>query len=117
MTKKFTEEDFWEEGAIGLDEDSVGVVKEAEEKNVDDAMNLQMISIRLNKSLLADLKELAGLYKTGYQPLTREVLARFVAGEKKRIYNSYLADKMREERSNAESADATESLPDQKKTA
>lgn len=84
-------EEYWENGTIGNDESTVGVVDENAAAAVDDSLELQMISIRLNKSLLADMKMLADVYGTSYQPLMREFLSRFVKGEKRRIYKDYLA--------------------------
>ena len=52
---------------------------------VDEALGLQMISIRLQKSLIEDLKALAHVNGIGYQPLIRDVLHRFVDGEMKNI--------------------------------
>lgn len=45
--------------------------------------NMQMISIRLPKDLITDLKEIGSAQKLGYQALMREVLKRFVDAEKK----------------------------------
>lgn len=44
---------------------------------------MQMISIRLPKDLITDLKEIGSAQKLGYQALMREVLKRFVDAEKK----------------------------------
>lgn len=48
--------------------------------------NMQMISIRLPKDLISDLKEIGSVQKLGYQALMREVLKRFVDAEKKVMY-------------------------------
>lgn len=64
--------------------------------------NMQMISIRLPKDLITDLKEISSAQKLGYQALMREVLKRFVAAEKKAMYrelmraNEELESKLRE---------------------
>ena len=42
--------------------------------------NMQMISIRLPKDLITDLKEIGSAQKLGYQALMREVLKRFNLG-------------------------------------
>ncbi|MBC8950174.1 BrnA antitoxin family protein [Xenorhabdus sp. TS4] len=52
---------------------------------INEALDLQPISIRLNKSLIEDLKMIADLNGLGYQPLIRQVLNRFANSEKKRI--------------------------------
>ncbi|MGB8855350.1 MAG: hypothetical protein WCC58_01610, partial [Burkholderiales bacterium] len=48
---------------------------------VDDALGLQMISIRLPKKMIEDLKFIAKLNGTGYQPLIRNLCDRFVEHE------------------------------------
>ena len=47
---------------------------------------MQMISIRLPKDLIDDLKTISQSQKMGYQALMREVLKRFVDAEKKVMY-------------------------------
>lgn len=44
---------------------------------VDDALDLQMISIRLQKQLIEELKLIAEYYGVGYQPLMRDVLEKW----------------------------------------
>jgi hypothetical protein len=44
-----------------------------------------MISVRLQKQLISDLKFIATAHGIGYQPLIRDVLSRFVTHEKKQI--------------------------------
>ena len=83
----------WESGELGQDEKYVKKV-DADENALDEALELQMISIRLQKSLIDDLKNFAQLEGLGYQPLIKRVLQRFVDGEKKRIANQYIADKI-----------------------
>lgn len=52
---------------------------------LDQALELQPISIRLQKGLLDDLKALAHLNGIGYQPLIRQVLTRWARCEIKQI--------------------------------
>ncbi|MCU8012514.1 hypothetical protein [Shewanella sp. SM74] len=76
----------WENRVLGSDEAFVEIATDITSKEVDDMLALQMISIRLQKSLIQDLKDLAtrnGL--GGYQPLIRRVLERFVEAEMKMI--------------------------------
>ncbi|MBB1362121.1 hypothetical protein H5125_08155 [Shewanella sp. SR44-4] len=76
----------WENGTLGNDEAFVEIATDITSREVDDMLALQMISIRLQKSLIQDLKDLAtrnGL--GGYQPLIRRVLERFVEAEMKMI--------------------------------
>jgi len=52
--------------------------------------NMQMISIRLPKDLINDLKNISTSQKMGYQALVREVLKRFVDAEKKIMYRELM---------------------------
>lgn len=72
----------WESRQLGADEEFVKVSSEDEEA-IDEALALQMISIRLQKSLIHDLKNIAKINGIGYQPLIKQVLKRFVDGEKR----------------------------------
>lgn len=47
-------------------------------------MDLQIISIRLQKSLIDDLKDLAGEDGLGYQPYIRQLLTHHVRNEKRK---------------------------------
>jgi len=92
MTKKIkSTPEAWETGELGEDEKYAKKVK-VDENTLDEALELQMISIRLQKSLIDDLKNFATLEGLGYQPLMKRVLQRYVDGEKKRIANDCIAD-------------------------
>ncbi len=58
--------------------------------SIDDELGLQMISIRLEKSLLRSLKDIACHHKVGYQPLIRDLLNRFARSEMLLILNERL---------------------------
>lgn len=76
----------WENGTLGLDVKHAKKVSSREAAAVDESLGLQMISIRLQNSLIDDLKQIATLEGlVGYQPLIRRVLTRFVDAEKRRI--------------------------------
>jgi len=81
----------WETGELGRDEEYVRKA-DVNESALDESLELQMISIRLQKSLIDDLKNFATLEGLGYQPLMKRVLQRYVDGEKKRIANHCIAD-------------------------
>lgn len=74
----------WESGELGRDESFVRK-SEKDDQSIDDKVGLQMISIRLQKSLLEDLKAIAEIHGISYQPLMKQVLKRFVDTEKKQI--------------------------------
>jgi len=80
-------DDAWDTGELGRDENHVRAVKLAPriQDEIDDAMELQMISIRLPKSLIDDFKFLGEVHGIRYQTLMRQSLVRFAEGEKKHI--------------------------------
>jgi len=75
----------WENGDLGQDEQFVKVSQEIKQSALDESLELQMISIRLQKTLIDDMKMIAKINGLGYQPLIRQILARFVEGEKKML--------------------------------
>ncbi len=76
----------WEEGQLGKDERFVKRMDEPDnEKAVDESLGLQMISIRLHKSLIEEFKLIATIHGIGYQTLMRQSLRRFARGEMKRL--------------------------------
>jgi len=86
----------WESRVLGADESFVRPV-EIDEQVINDAAELQMISIRLQKSLIEDFKLIAKLNGIGYQTLMRQTLKRFANCEMKRVTREYLAIKEQEE--------------------
>jgi len=91
MTKKIkSTPESWESGLLGEDEKYTKKAN-VDEHALDEALELQMISVRLQKSLIDDLKNFAQLEGLGYQPLMRRVLQRYVDGEKKLIANQCIA--------------------------
>lgn len=92
----------WESRKLGASLEHADVVTAELMKEAMDSLNLQMISIRLQKSLIEDLKLIAKANGVGYQPLMRDVLRRFVECEKKQIMRDYLEkaleDKKKEEK-------------------
>ncbi len=115
MTKKIkSTPEAWELGELGEDEK---YAKKAivDEGVLDDALELQMISVRLQKSLIDDLKNFALLEGLGYQPLMRRVLQRYVDGEKKMIANKCIAASIQAQKE-AE-AEIKDGVSQEKKTA
>jgi hypothetical protein len=60
---------------------NVAVAPPELEAQVDDALGLHMISIRLEKQLIEEFKLLAEYYGMGYQPLMRDVLWKWARTE------------------------------------
>lgn len=82
-----TDEDPWENRGLGADENFVQVAEDVGDE-IDSALGLRPISIRLQQSLIDNLKALATLNGLGYQPLIRQVLTRWVDGEVKRMVSA-----------------------------
>jgi hypothetical protein len=83
----------WENGILGNEEAFAQLASDATAQGADDMLALQMISIRLQKSMVCDMKfiaEMSGI--NGYQPLIRRVLERFVDSEMKRIARETVAE-------------------------
>lgn len=71
-------DDPWESRELGASAEHARRVSHAEALAVDDALGLQVISIRLQKKLIENLKKLAKHEGIGYQPLIRQVLTHYV---------------------------------------
>jgi len=85
----------WESRALGSDPNYASLAVGVDNAGIDAALELQPISIRLQKSLIDDFKLIAQLNGMGYQPLMRQVLTRFADCEKKRILRETVADMAR----------------------
>jgi hypothetical protein len=68
--------DQWEKGKLGSIEYAEPAPKELDNA-LDDALDLQQLTMRLQKSLVADLKKIARAQGLGYQPLIRQVLTKY----------------------------------------
>jgi len=84
-------EEAWEDRTLGADEAFVKAV-DIDNASLDTALDLQAISIRLQKTLIEDFKLIARMNGLGYQPLMRQVLSRFADSEKRRLLNQSLPD-------------------------
>lgn len=77
----------WETQELGADPEHAQRAPKAREKNlnalIDQALELELISIRLQKGLIEAFKELADLEGVGYQPLMRQVLTRHIREQAK----------------------------------
>ncbi len=96
----------WDTRQLGASEEFAEGVDLQTEGSVDAALDLHLISVRLQKQLVKDLKFIAFAHGIGYQPLMRDVLTRFVEHEKKEIMRATverveLEEKMREQERSA----------------
>ena len=87
----------WESGKLGRELKHAKRASQAAEKALEDAFEMHMISIRLQKKLIDDLKFTAKPHGIGYQPLIRQLLTRFVVSEFKLMLRDAMAEaKLRE---------------------
>jgi predicted DNA binding CopG/RHH family protein len=73
-----TEETCWDNRELGVSEEHVRKASPERENALDERLGLQTISIRLQKSLIENLKKLAEDDGIGYQPYVRQLLMRHV---------------------------------------
>lgn len=77
-------EDAWDNRELGSSETFVRKVSPEREKALDEKLELQSISIRLQKDLIGDLKNLASEDGLLYQPYIRHILTQHVRNEKRK---------------------------------
>ncbi|MFA7336335.1 MAG: hypothetical protein WC028_06085 [Candidatus Obscuribacterales bacterium] len=82
MTKAKPNSDKWETRELGNSLEHAKVVPAELELEMDDALGLQLVSVRLQKSLIKDLKALATKEGLGYQPYLRQILTKHVSSQK-----------------------------------
>lgn len=75
----------WENGDLGRSAEHANVVNKDIAEAIDSSMGLKSISLRLQESLIEDLKNIAKVNGMGYQPLIRTVLTRFAESELRQI--------------------------------
>lgn len=83
----------WNNGELGESIESAKPVSQELAQAIDSALGLQMISIRLPKSVIEDFKVIARIEGIGYQPLMRTALIRFAECEAKRVMREYAAER------------------------
>ncbi len=82
----------WDDETLGATAEFMKVANEATESASDDAAATQLISIRMQKSMIDSFKALATLNKgIGYQTLMKQILQRFLDFEMKRVWDEHLA--------------------------
>lgn len=70
--------ELWESGQLGASEGHVRPVSRERTKEIQEALGLQPVTVRLQKELVEQLKILAKKEGLGYQPLIRHILTRYV---------------------------------------
>lgn len=71
----------WESRKLGADQKFAKAVSPEDDAALDEALSMKPISIRMPVNLLETLKLIAKFHNVGYQPLIRDVLARFSKAE------------------------------------
>ena len=79
---------------------------------LDDALDLKLISIRLQKTLIDQLKLVARYHGIGYQPLIRDILNRFTGHELVNIVNQLQAQERAESTLSDKDSPAAKQLRD-----
>lgn len=77
-SRKKNSDESWDNRTLGASKAHVRKTSAKREKEVDERLGMQTISIRLQKSLIDDLKQLADEDGIGYQPYVRQLLTRHV---------------------------------------
>lgn len=80
----------WETDKLGNDPKFAKAVSLEVTEEIDSAVCLQSISIRLEKKLVDSFKVLAEFHGIGYQPLMRDALSRFASSEMKAIVSGFV---------------------------
>ena len=75
----------WEDGTLGATEAHIRRAPAALQQQVDAALGLQAISIRLPKATIEAYKNLASIHGVGYQPLMRDAIVRWADSELKQL--------------------------------
>lgn len=75
----------WEDGTLGKSDAHVRKTSSEVENQIDEALGLQAISIRLPKATIEAYKNLAEMHGVGYQPLMRDAIVRWADAELKML--------------------------------
>lgn len=75
----------WEDGTLGKSDAHVRKTSQEMAAQIDEALGLQAISIRLPKATIEVYKNLAKMHGVGYQPLMRDAICRWAETELKML--------------------------------
>lgn len=81
----------WEDGTLGASAEHAKAAPAELQKQIDDCLGLQAISIRLPKQLIDAYKVISAHHGVGYQPLMRDILQRFVPEGLKEVLEHHAA--------------------------
>lgn len=92
-----TSDEAWEEGVLGTNENFVKVVDAGIAAEIDLSAGTQMISVRMQQSMIDDLKAIAAMNgNMGYQTLMKQALQRFIDCEKRQLWNDFVREKVKQ---------------------
>lgn len=77
--------ELWDSRQLGASEEHAVAASAEMGQVVDDALGLQLLSFRIQQSIVGKLKELAKLEGIGYQPLMRRILTSWVRENEHRL--------------------------------
>jgi len=86
----------WDDGVIGDDKKYASLADDSDFGELFDSLALKMISIRLKQELIDDLKIIAAIEGTGYQPLIKTILQRFVDSEIRKYWHAESCNRLAE---------------------
>lgn len=109
--------DKWDSRELGASIEHAEAVHDSFSMGVDEQLSLQAISIRLPKSLIKDLKDIAARYEIGYQPMVRDLLGRFAGAEQKKYLSEMLSKINELEKNQDDTLPVSEFLADIKRKA
>lgn len=75
----------WEDGEYGRSEEHVAVAPDSVHAELEQAMAMKLVSIRLPVTLIDTLKMIAEHHQIAYQPMVRDLLTRFARSELQQI--------------------------------
>lgn len=107
----------WESGELGANEKHARRADPKVNEQIDEALGLQMISIRLEKKLIESFKLLGTFHGLGYQPLMRDALKRFADAEMKAIVCGIVESQRKEQKPSPKLPPARSTPPKMKKAA
>ncbi|KLJ02848.1 hypothetical protein [Luteimonas sp. FCS-9] len=106
----------WENGEYGRSDEHVVVASEALHNQLDEALAMKLVSIRLPIPLIDSLKAIASFHEIAYQPMIRDLLTRFARSEVQQIV-SELDAKMRAAQRTDESSPPVDSFMERTRAA
>lgn len=84
--------DAWESGLMGRDSTHASRASVELEAEVDRALAMKLVTIRLPEPMIDALKSIASFHGIGYQPMVRDLLTRFIDSEVPAILSQMHSD-------------------------